>query len=62
MRELLTAKELNEKLPFLSLWCINELRRRGVIPYVKVPGIKKFLFDLEAVNNWLKKSPQQFIK
>ena len=52
-RQLVTDKELHNLYPQLSLWTINELRRRGNIPVVAIPGIRKYLFDLEAIENWI---------
>ena len=53
MRQLLTDKELNTKYPHLTLWSINELRRRGQIPFVQIPGMRKYLYDAEKIELWL---------
>ncbi len=53
VRTLLTDRELHERYPQLSIWSINEMRRRNQIPHLKLPGIRKFLYDLEAVEKWL---------
>lgn len=37
----------------LSRWSINEMRRRGSIPYVALPGIRKFYFEKLAIDKWL---------
>ena len=52
-RVLMTDKELHNKYPQLSLWTINELRRRGEIPYISIPGIRKYLFSLDEIEAWL---------
>ncbi|MFA6282147.1 MAG: hypothetical protein WCY05_06585 [Candidatus Omnitrophota bacterium] len=50
---ILTDKELHEKYPNLSLWAINELRRRGQIPCIKLPGITRYFYDLAEIEKWL---------
>lgn len=52
-RVLLTDRELHERYPQLSLWSINELRRRGSIPHIKLPGIRRYFFDEAEVEKWL---------
>lgn len=53
MKTLMTDKELNQRFPALSLWTINELRRRNEIPYIRLPGIRKYLFDFDKIQDWL---------
>jgi|LSQX01.3.fsa_nt_gb hypothetical protein len=54
MRKLLTRKELVEASGGkLTAWTIGELTRRGAIPVVKLPGVRKYLYDLEAIEKWL---------
>lgn len=53
MKKLLTRKELCEATGGkLTMWAIGELTRRGAIPVVKLP-IRKYLYDLEAIEKWL---------
>jgi hypothetical protein len=54
MKKLLTRKELCEATGGkLTMWTIGELTRRGAIPVVKLPGVRKYLYDLEAIEKWL---------
>lgn len=54
MRTLLTRKELSAATNGkLTMWSIGELTRRGAIPTVRIPGMRVFLYDLEAVEKWL---------
>lgn len=50
---LLTDKELNERFPALSVWTINNLRRQDKIPFVKLPGVRRYFYSLEAIEKWL---------
>jgi hypothetical protein len=53
MKKLLTRKELCEATGGkLTMWTIGELTRRGAIPVVKLPGVRKYLYDLEAIEKW----------
>lgn len=52
MRKLLSDKETADYTG-LSLWSINELRRRGQIPYIKLPGIRKYFYDQSVIDKWL---------
>lgn len=57
-RRLMTDKELAEYTGF-SRWAINEGRRRNTMPgVVSIPGIKKFYYDADAIDNWLNKLQQ----
>ena len=51
-RHLMTDKEAAEYTG-LSLWAINEMRRRGSIPFVALPNIRKFYFEKSALDRWL---------
>lgn len=51
-RILMDDKEAAEYMG-LSRWAINEMRRRGNIPYVALPGIRKFYFEKSALDRWL---------
>lgn len=54
MKQLLTRKELSEATNGkLTMWTIGELTRRGDMPVIKIKGMRVFLYDLEAVENWL---------
>lgn len=52
-KKLVTDKELHEIFPVLSVWAINNLRRRKILPYIVIPGLKKFVYDVSAVEKWL---------
>jgi len=52
-RELLTDKELHERYPNLSLYYINDARRRGILPHIAIPGIRKFLYCANDIEKWL---------
>lgn len=54
-KNIVTDKELNKIFPCLSLWTINQLRRQGKIPHIKLPGTRRYFFDVEAVEQWLEK-------
>jgi hypothetical protein len=54
MKNLMNKKELcaatNGKL---TMWTIGELTRRGTMPVVKIPGMRLYLYDFDAVTEWL---------
>lgn len=53
-RQLLTRKELSEATNGkLTMWTIGELTRRGDIPVIKIKGMRVYLYDLDAVMQWL---------
>lgn len=54
MRNLMNKKELCEATNGkLTMWTIGELTRRGVLPTIRIPGMRVMLYDIEAVNKWL---------
>jgi len=38
----------------LSKWAIAELTRRKKIPYFTLPGIRRYLYDLDKIDEWIK--------
>lgn len=52
-KHLVTDKELHELYPHLSLWTINNLRRQNKIPYIQLPGVRRYFYDLEKIEHWL---------
>ena len=57
-RTTLTMKEASEYLG-ISYWLINQLVRKKQIPYCKVGG--KYLFRVQALDEYLEKMEQQSI-
>lgn len=51
-RKLVTDRELHEIYPCLSLWAINQLRREGKIPYIQLPGVRRFYFDVDTIEKY----------
>lgn len=51
-KQLLTDREVSERYG-ISRWAVNELRRRGEIPYVKLGGLRRFYFDADKIEAWL---------
>lgn len=43
----------------LTAWTIGELTRRGTIPCIKIPGFRRYLYNLEAVEAWLESLQNQ---
>lgn len=58
-RSTLTMKEASEYLG-ISYWLINQLVRKKQIPYCKVGG--KYLFRVNALNEYLSNMEQQSMK
>lgn len=50
--KLMSDKEVSEYTG-LSLWTINDLRRKQKIPYIQIPGIRRFFFDKTEIDRWL---------
>ena len=57
MKKLLTDKEVS-MYTGISLWSINEARRKGTIPFIQIPGIRRFYFSKESIDKWLEKLQQ----
>jgi hypothetical protein len=54
MKKLINRKELCEATNGkLTMWTIGELTRRGDIPVIRVPGMRVYLYDYDAVMAWL---------
>lgn len=51
-RRLLNAKEAAEYIG-CSLWALNEMRRRGVVPFVKLPQLRVFYYEKSALDAWI---------
>lgn len=60
-RKLMNDTEISEYTG-LSLWAINELRRRGEIPYIKLPGIRKYYYEKESIDKWIGEQEQRSIQ
>ena len=53
-KTLLTRQELCEHFKGkLSLYTIGDLTRRKLMPFVKIPGVRVYLYDLEEIEKWL---------
>ncbi|WP_010245881.1 helix-turn-helix domain-containing protein [Acetivibrio cellulolyticus] len=53
-RELFTITELVEYMDGkLTKDTAGRLTREGKIPYIKFPGIRRYFYDREAIDNWL---------
>ncbi|HWQ73305.1 MAG TPA: hypothetical protein VN370_13415 [Desulfitobacteriaceae bacterium] len=61
-KKLVTDRELHDFFPQLSLWTIGQLRRQGKIPHIKLPGMRKFLFEVGAIEKWLSDLESESIK
>ncbi|MGI6588032.1 MAG: helix-turn-helix domain-containing protein [Peptococcia bacterium] len=51
-QKLMTDREVAEYTG-LSIWSINELRRRKRIPHLKLPSIRRYYYEKSAIDRWL---------
>ena len=62
-RELLTDKELHQRYPNLSLFYINDARRRGLLPgVIKLPGYRKYLYDATIIDGFFAGQSLKLVK
>ena len=57
-QKLMTDREVAEYTG-LSLWSINELRRRGEIPFVVLPTIRRFFYKKSSIDEWINDNLQK---
>jgi hypothetical protein len=59
VRKLMDKKELVEALGGkLKNWTIGELTRRGDMPVIRIPNMRRYLYDIDAVERWLDRLQQ----